>query len=416
MEHVYFDHAATTPPRPEVIAALEPYLWERWGNPSSFHAAGARARDGIELARRRVATLLGAQPEEIVFTSGGTEADNQALVGAWLAHRDHGDHLITTEIEHRAVLQTARFLEGEGVRVTYLPVDRQGIVNPDAVRAAITDGTFLVSVMHANNEIGSLQPIAEIGALCRARGVLFHTDAVQTVGPSSPRPPRPAGGSCSPFPRTSSTAPRASARCSCARACKFARLLHGGGHEQGLRAGTHNVIGIVGLGEAAPPRAEGYGPRDRRTPRLLRDRLIEGVLAGVPGSLLTGSPVSRLPGNASFCLPHVDGRALLAGLDAEGFAVSSGSACSSGSPKPSHVLEALGLPPELSLGSLRISLGRSNTREQVDRFLEVLPAVAAQARAETCGGRVSHRGLARPDRHPLVSPYSRGAKQGTVTY
>ncbi len=373
MQRVYFDHAATTPPRPEVMAAMEPYLWERWGNPSSLHAEGVSALEGVERGRQYVAGLLGAGADEIVFTGCGTEADNQALIGSWLAHREWGDHLITTVIEHPAVGRTANFLESQGVRVTYLPVDRDGLVDPDAVRGALTEATFLVSVMHANNEIGSIQPVQEIGEVCRARGVTFHVDAVQTVG-HVPIDLRELPIDLLALSGHKLYGPKGIGALFVREGVKLAPYLHGGGHERGRRSGTENVPGIVGLGEAARL-AKADLPQEAAHTLALREQLIEGILQ-IPGAQLTGARRERLPNNVSFCLPGVDAHQLVIALDAEGFSVSSGSACHAGSSKPSHVLEALGLPTEVALGALRVSLGRSNTREQVDRFLAVLPPLA----------------------------------------
>ncbi len=380
MEQVYFDHAATTPPRPEVIAAMEPYLWEKWGNPSSLHATGVNALEGLERARRHAAALIGAEAEEIVFTGSGTEADNHALIGAWLAHRDRGDHLITTAIEHHAIGHTAEFLQEQGVRITYLPVDRHGLVRPEQVGEALTEHTFLVSVMHANNEIGTLQPIAEIGALCRARGVLFHTDAVQTVG-HLPIDVRETQIDLLSLSAHKFYGPKGVGALFVRQGVKLASFLHGGGQEAGRRASTENVVGLVGLGEAARLARQDLAQEFSHT-SALRDELIRGVLSEVSGALLTGHPTQRLPNNASFCFPGADGHALVLHLDAEGFAVSSGSACTSGSTAPSHVLTTCGLAPETARGSLRVSVGRSNTPEHVARFLEILPEAVRKARGE----------------------------------
>lgn len=380
MEQIYFDHAATTPPRPEVIAAMEPYLWEKWGNPSSLHATGVWALEGLERARQQVATLLGAEAEEIVFTGSGTEADNHALIGAWLAGRERGDHIITTAIEHHAIEHSAQFLEAQGVRITYLPVDRHGAVDPGAVRAALTDHTLLVSVMHANNEIGTLQPVHEIGAMCRDHGVLFHTDAVQTAG-HVPINVQEMEADLLSLSAHKLYGPKGVGALFVRQGVALASYLHGGGQERGRRASTENVAGIVGLGEAARLARLEQAQEGAHT-TALREAVIQGVLERVPGSLPTGHPTRRLPNSASFCLPGVDGHVLVRELDAAGFAVSSGSACTSGSSKPSHVLTALGLAPEVALGSLRVSLGRSNTREQVARFLEALPAAAQRARVK----------------------------------
>jgi cysteine desulfurase len=378
-EQTYFDHAATTPPRPEVVAAMAPYLQRRWGNPSSLHVTGICALEGVERAREQVAALLGGLPEELVFTSGGTEADNHALVGGWLAHRDRGDHIITTTIEHHAVIHSAEFLSELGVRVTYLPVDMTGMVDPQDVREAITDRTILVSVMHANNEIGTIQPIAEIGAICRERGVFFHTDAVQTVG-HVPINVREMNIDLLSLSAHKLYGPKGIGALFVRKGVRLTSFVHGGGQESRRRAGTENVPGIVGLGEAARLAGQDMEWEIAHNSQL-RDALIEGVLARVPDSALTGHPTQRLSNNASFCIAGAEGESLLLGLDSEGIAVSTGSACSSGSLEPSHVLLACGIPPRLAQGSLRATVGRGSTAEEVVRFLEVFPTVVARLRA-----------------------------------
>ncbi len=379
MELIYFDHAATTPTRPEVLEAMLPYYREKWGNPSSLHYSGQEARAGVDLARQQVATLLGALPEEIVFTGSGTEADNQALFGAALAQEKKGNHIITTRIEHHAILHTAQAMEKRGLQVTYLPVDQYGQVSPEQVREAITDKTILVSVMHANNEIGTLQPIAEIGALCRERGVLFHTDAVQTVG-HLPIDVREMKIDLLSLSAHKFYGPKGVGALFVRKGVRVAPLIYGGGHERGRRSSTENVPGIVGLGEAARLAARDLEWEIKHSADL-RDQAIEGVLSRIPDSLLTGHPTQRLPNNASFCFRYIEGESMLLNLDFEGIAVSSGSACTSGSLDPSHVLLAIGLPHELAHGSIRVSVGRGNTREEVDRFLTVFPPIVEKLRA-----------------------------------
>ena len=375
---VYLDHAATTPPRAEVIAAMCASLQGQWGNPSSLHATGIRALEAVERARERVAAVMGAQAEEIVFTASGTEADNHALVGATIAGEGRGDHIITSVVEHHAIEHTAEFLERRGVHVTYVPVDAAGLVDPDAVRRAITDRTLLVSIMHANNEVGTLQPIAEIGAICKERGVLFHTDAVQTFG-HVPINVTEMGIDLLSLAAHKLYGPKGVGALFVRKGVKLEPYLHGGGQELGRRASTENTPGIVGLGEAA--RLAGLEMKQESAHvSALRDRVISGVLANVSEVTLTGHPTRRLPNNASFAIRGTEGQALVLELDSEGFAVSSGSACSSGSYRPSHVLLALGLPPEAARGSLRVSVGRDTTPEQVERFLEVLPSVVARVR------------------------------------
>ena len=378
MEQVYLDHSATTPPRAEVIAAMSVSLRDHWGNPSSLHATGVRALEAVERARERVAALLGAQADEIVFTASGTEADNHALVGATLAGERRGDHIITSAVEHHAIEHTAEFLERRGARVTYLPVDATGLVDPEAVRRAITERTLLVSIMHANNEVGTLQPIAEIGAICRERGVPFHTDAVQTFG-HVPINVTEMNVDLLSLSAHKLYGPKGAGALFVRKGVRLEPYLHGGGQELGRRASTENTPGIVGLGEAAWRAGQEMAEESAHV-IALRDRLIAGVLAQIPEVRLTGHPAQRLPNNASFAFRGTEGQALVLELDAAGFAVSSGSACTSGSYRPSHVLLALGLAPEAARGSLRVSVGRGNTVEEIERFLEVLPSVVARVR------------------------------------
>jgi len=376
---IYFDHAATTPTREEVVEAMLPYQRERWGNPSSIHSWGQEAAEAMNLARGQVAALLSALPEEIVFTSGGTEADNQALVGTFVTREKKGNHIITSAIEHHAVLHTAQFLEKRGAQVTYLPVDSAGLVDPEDVRRAITDRTILVSIMHANNEIGTIQPIAEIGALCREREVIFHTDAVQTVG-HVPMSVRELNVDLLSLSGHKFYGPKGVGALFVRKGVRIAPLLHGGGHERGRRSSTENVPGVVGLGQAALLAARDLDWEMKHS-AALRDRLIEGVLSSVADSILTGHPTRRLPNNASFCVRYVEGESMLLNLDFEGIAGSSGSACTSGSLEASHVLLAIGLPHDIAHGSLRLSVGRGNTPAEVERFLEVFPPIVEKLRA-----------------------------------
>ena len=378
MDRVYLDHAATTPVDPEVAEAMTRVLRETHGNPSSIYAEGRAARAAVDRARDEVAAAINADPSEIVFTSGGTEADNLALRGV-LKVQDRRDGLITTAIEHHAVIDTARDLELHAhVRVDVVGVDRYGVVHPDAIRDAIDDRTSLVSVMHANNEIGTIEPIAEIGALCRDRGVTFHSDAVQTVGALDIDVRE------TPVDLLSINAhkfygPKGVGALYVRRGTRIATMQTGGGQEKGRRTGTENVAGIVGLGVAmriARERRATESPRQS----ILRDRVIAGVEARVPDTVLTGHRTERLPNNASFCIPGTDGESLIVALDLEGFAVSSGSACTSGETEPSQVLLALGLDRELAKGSLRVTVGRSTTEAQVDRFIDALARVVARLR------------------------------------
>ena len=379
MDRAYLDHAATTPVDPEVAEAMARVLRETHGNPSSIYAEGRAARAAVDRARDEVAAAINADPSEIVFTSGGTEADNLALRGAMIARRDERDGLVTTAIEHHAVIDTARDLESRfRVRLDVIGVDRYGLVEPDAIRDAIDERTSLVSVMHANNEIGTIEPIAEIGAICRDEGVTFHSDAVQTVGALEIDVRE------IPIDLLSINAhkfygPKGVGALYVRRGTRIATMQTGGGQEKGRRTGTENVAGIVGLGVAlriARERRPTESPRQSQ----LRDRIIAGVEARVRGAVLTGHRTERLPNNASFCISGTDGESLIVALDLEGFAVSSGSACTSGETEPSQVLLALGLDRELAKGSLRVTVGRSTTEAQVDRFIDALSRVVARLR------------------------------------
>jgi cysteine desulfurase len=379
MRRVYLDHAATTPVDPEVAAAMASVYQNVHGNPSSIYAEGRQARALIDNAREQVADAIGAQPTEIVFTGGGTEADNLALRGALKARRAERDGLVTAATEHHAVLDTARDLaEHAHVRLTILPVDGDGRVSAADVARAIDDRTSLVSIMHANNEIGTLQPIAEIGAICRDRGVPFHSDAVQSVGALELDVRR------IPVDLLSLNAhkfygPKGVGALFVRKGTRVATIQTGGGQEKGRRTGTENVAGIVALGVAMQIATQRRAIESARQASL-RDRIIDGVLARVPGARLTGHRTERLPNNASFVIPGVDGTTLVAALDMEGFAVSSGSACTSGDTEPSNVILALGIDRELAKGSLRVTVGRSTVEADVDAFVAALPAIVARVR------------------------------------
>ncbi|HKW78376.1 MAG TPA: cysteine desulfurase family protein [Candidatus Limnocylindria bacterium] len=379
MRRVYLDHAATTPVDPEVAEAMARVYRDVPGNPSSIYAEGQAARALVDGAREQVAAAIGASPSEIVFTSGGTEADNLALRGALKARRGERDGLVTTAIEHHAVLDTAHDLaEHAHVRVTVLRVDGAGRVDPAAVASSIDERTSLVSVMHANNEIGTLQPLGEIGAVCRQRGVTLHSDAVQSVGALD--------FDVSKIPVDLVTlnahkfyGPKGVGALYVRRGTRIATMQTGGGQEKGRRTGTENVAGVVGLGVAMRIAVERRATESARQ-SALRDRVIEGVLARIPGALLTGHRTERLPNNASFVLPGTDGTSLVAALDLDGFAVSSGSACTSGDTEPSHVILALGIDREIAKGSLRVTVGRSTTEADVDAFLDALAKVVDRVR------------------------------------
>ncbi|MEK6711881.1 MAG: cysteine desulfurase NifS [Nitrospinota bacterium] len=383
MKRTYLDHNATTPVRPEVAEAMRPYFEGLFGNPNSIHGFGRETRAAVEEARARVASLIGAgDPEEIIFTSGGTESDNMALRGALAAAGGEG-HIVTTAVEHPAVLDTCRALEAKGVRVTYLPPDRAGRVSPGAVAQAIRPGTRLVSVMWANNEVGTLQPIHEIAALCRERGVPFHTDAVQAVG-KVPIDVREAGVDFLSASAHKINGPKGVGFLYARRGARLEPLLTGGGQERDLRPGTENVPGIVGLGEACRlARAE--GPARARAIAALRDRLESQLCERIPDVQVNGDPARRLPGTSNLSFLGAEGETLLIRLDLEGIAVSTGSACSAGSTEPSHVLVAMGLAPEAIRGSLRFSLGWGSAEEDVDRVLAVLPEAVQRVRAMAPG-------------------------------
>lgn len=376
--YVYADNAATTAVSPQVVEAMLPFLTEHYGNPSSLYSLGQTAHNAVEAARGQVAALLGAQPEEIFFTSGGSEADNWAIRGiAGMQARKGKRHIVTTKFEHHAVSHTVERLQKEGFEVTYLDVHENGIVRIEEVEAALRDDTALVTIMYANNEIGTIQPIVEIGALCRARGILFHTDAVQAVG-HVPIDVQAQQIDLLSLSGHKLHAPKGVGALYCRKGLRFPNLIDGGGQERNRRAGTENVAGIVALGKAASLMQEGMEERMRYVASL-RDRLIDGALT-IKRSRLNGDRESRLPGNASFCFEGVEGESLLLLLDFQGISASSGSACTSGSLDPSHVLLAIGLPHEIAHGSLRLTLDENNTVEDVDYILEKLPPIIERLR------------------------------------
>jgi cysteine desulfurase len=380
MRRVYLDHAATTPVDLEVAEAMARVYRDVSGNPSSIYAEGQAARALVDQAREQVAAAIGATPAEIVFTSGGTESDNLALRGALKARRQDRDGLVTTAIEHHAVLDTARDLaEHAHVRLTIVEVGPDGRVDPGAIAAAIDDRTSLVSVMHANNEIGTLQPLAEIGALCRERGVTLHSDAVQSVG-ALPFDVRRIPVDLVSLNAHKFYGPKGVGALYVRKGTRVATIQTGGGQEKGRRTGTENVAGIVGLGVAMRIAAERRADESPRQARL-RDRLLEGVTRTVPDAIVTGHPTERLPNNASFIFRGADGASLVMALDMAGFAVSSGSACTSGDTEPSPVILALGIDRETAKGSLRVTVGRATTDADVDAFLTALTDIVARVRA-----------------------------------
>lgn len=372
------DNAATTSLKPEVLEAMMPYLTGKYGNPSTLYLEGREAREAVEQARERTARALGAEPEEIYFTSGGTEADNWAIRGVAFACREKGNHIITSQIEHHAVLHPCEYLEKHGFRVTYLPVDSDGLVDPGDVSEAIGQDTVLVSIMFANNEIGTIEPVAEIARICREKGVLFHTDAVQAVG-HVPVNVEKLGVDLLSLSAHKFHGPKGIGALYVRKGVRLDPFIHGGGQERNRRAGTENVAGIVGLGAAIELASSSLEERAARM-AALRDKLIDGVLEKVPDVRLNGHRTMRLPGNAHFCFRFIEGESLLLNLDVKGVSASSGSACTSGSLEPSHVLLALGLPHEMAAGSLRLTLGDDNTQEDVDRVLEILPETVNKLR------------------------------------
>lgn len=379
MRTIYLDHAATTPAHPEVVEAMLPYFADAFGNPSSIYSYGQKAKGAIEEARTKVAELIGARSEEIVFTSGGTEADNFALKAAAYANEHKGNHIITSAIEHHAVLEVCRFLEKRGFKVSYLPVDKYGLVSPDDVKKAITTKTILISVMQANNEVGTIEPVEEMGDIARDAGVYFHTDAVQAVGHIPVNVDKLKVDLLS-ISGHKFYGPKGVGALFVRKGTKLVSFMHGGEQEKRRRAGTENVPAIVGLGKAAELAAQGMGKEAEQLARL-RDKLIKGLLDTIDHIRLNGHPTRRLPNNVNVSVDFVEGESLLLNLDLEGICASTGSACSSASLEPSHVLLALGLSPEQAHGSLRFTFGRENTDADTERVLEVLPGIVAKLRA-----------------------------------
>jgi len=377
MKRIYMDNSATTPVAGEVLEEMMPYFSEKFGNASSLHSFGREAKLGLDAARRRAARLIGAEENEIVFTSGGTESDNLALTGVAMALRKKGRHIVTSRIEHHAVLNTCRFLEKRGFEVTYIDVDEYGLVDPAKVEEVIRKDTVLVSIMHANNEIGTIEPIADIGKICREKGVCFHTDAVQSFG-KVPIDVKKMGIDLLSASSHKIHGPKGVGLLYIRRGVDIEPLLHGGSHEFRKRAGTENVAGIVGFGKAAEIcRKEMEKESDRLT--AIRKELVKSVL-GIERSYLNGHPEKRLPGNAHFRFDFIEGESLVLRLDMEGIAASTGSACSTKSLEPSHVLLALGLKHEEAHGSLRLTMSRQNTREEAKRVSEVLPGIVEDLR------------------------------------
>lgn len=379
MKRIYLDYAATTPTRSEVVRAMMPYFTDVFGNPSGIYSYGQEAKGVIEEARVKVADLIGAQDKEIVFMSGGTEADNFALTGIAYANENKGNHIITTSIEHHAVMETCKFLEKRGLEVTYLPVDKYGLVQSGDVKRAITDKTILISVIHANNEMGAIEPIAEIGQVAKEAGVYFHTDAVQTVG-HIPLDVNELKVDLLAMSGHKLYGPKGVGALYVRRGTRLIPFLHGGGQERGRRAGTENVAGIVGFGRAVElAQKEMGGEAERLT--YLRDKLVKGLLKRIDHTRLNGHPTKRLPNNVNISVDFIEGESMLLNLDLEGICASTGSACSSASLESSHVLLAMGTPPEQAHGSLRLTLGKWTTEDEIERVLDVLPGIVTKLRA-----------------------------------
>ena len=373
---VYLDHNASTPVHPEVLAEMLPYFAEVYGNPSSIHAFGRAAREGMDLARERVACFLKVSSQEIVFTSGGTESDNFAVKGlAWA--RGTG-HLITSQVEHHAVIRTCRALEAQGFDLTCVGVDEFGMVDPDDVRRAIRPDTVAISIMHANSEVGTIQPIEAIGRIAREDGIPYHVDAVQTFG-KLPLDVDALGIDALSFSAHKIYGPKGVAGLFIRKGSKMVAVQHGGEHERRRRAGTENVAGIVGLGKAVEIRARDMHTEAERV-TVLRDRLWDGVRSRVPEVRLSGHPGHRLPGTASFLFRHVESESIVLGLDLKGIGVSAGSACTSGNVEPSHVLVAMGVPLEWAMGAVRCSLGQSTSAEDIDYVIECVEPLVRKLR------------------------------------
>ena len=376
---IYMDNAATTSVRPEVLEAMMPYFTQYYGNASSIHTFGRAARRALENARKQVAAALGCEPREVYFTAGGSESDNWAIRCAVEHQKKKGKHIITSTIEHHAVLHTCEYMEKQGYEVTYLPVDEYGRVSVESMKNAIRPDTALITIMAANNEIGTLQPIAEIGKLAKENGILFHTDAVQAVG-AVPVDVNEWNVDMLSLSGHKLHAPKGIGALYVRKGVRISNLIYGGAQERGLRAGTENLPGIVGLGKAIEL-AVAELPEYTQRVTALRDKLIDGILQKIPDVCLNGHRADRLPGNVNVSVRYVEGEALLMRLDLAGVAASSGSACTSGSLDPSHVLLAIGLPHEIAHGSLRLSLGNDTTEDEIDYVLEKLPEIVENLRA-----------------------------------
>ena len=373
---VYLDHNASTPVHPEVVEAMLPYFGEYFGNPSSVHGFGREAREGMEIAREQISRFLRVSKEEVIFTSGGTESDNLAIKG--VAEARGSGNIITSRIEHHAVLRTCQTLESQGFTVTYLPVDQDGLVDPDDLRRAIRSDTILITVMHANSEVGTIQPVEAIGRIAKERDIPFHVDAVQTFG-KVPIDLDAFGIDLLSFSSHKIYGPKGVAGLYIRKGTKMVAIQHGGEHERRRRAGTENVPGIVGFGKAVEVRARDMAAEAVRITSL-RDRLWAGISSQVPEVKLNGHPTRRLPGTLNMCFRHVESESIVLGLDLKGVGLSAGSACTSGNVEPSYVLVAMRVPLDWAMGSVRATLGRGNTDEEIDYVLEVLPPLVRRIR------------------------------------
>jgi cysteine desulfurase len=378
IKRIYLDYAATTPLDPRVLKAMEPYFSEKFGNTMSLHSFGQEAKTALEESREIVADLMGAKPSEVIFTSSATESNNLALKGVAFANRKKGNHIIISSIEHSCIMESAKWLEKQGFEITRLKVDKYGLVDPEDVKKAIKKETILVSIMHANNEIGTIEPIEEIGKICKERGVYFHTDAAQSFG-KIPINVNKMNIDLMTVSSHKMYGPKGAAALFVREGTKIEPILHGGGHEMGLRSSTVNVAAIIGFAEACKICKKEMEKEAKRSTKL-RDKLIKGVLEKIPGSHLNGHPTKRLPNNANFWFKGVEGESIVIQLDLLGIAASTGSACSTEKLEPSHVLLAIGLRPEQAHGSLRLSLGRWTTEKDIDYVLEVLPKVIKKLR------------------------------------
>jgi cysteine desulfurase len=375
---VYMDYNATTPTDIRVLKEMEPFFCERFGNPSSIYEIARENRKLIEKARENVARLIDAEPDEIFFTSGGTESDNWAIKGVAFALRNKGNHIITSQIEHHAVLNTCKFLSKIGYEITYAPTDKYGIVDVEFIEKSIRKETILITIMHANNEIGTIEPVEEISKIAREKGIYFHTDSVQTVG-KIPVSVKKLGVDMLSLSAHKFYGPKGVGAIYIKKGTKIEPYLHGGEQEKGKRPGTYNVPGIIGLGKAAEIAIEEMEEEMKKV-KYLRDKLERGIIEKIPEVVINGHPENRLYNTLNLCVKYVEGESILLNLDFEKIYASSGSACTSGSLEPSHVLLAIGIPPEIAHGSLRFSLGKYNEEKDVDRVLEVLPRIVEKLR------------------------------------